>query len=209
MGSAKELPFLAALFELPENQELFKEYIGIDDLEVPGASAALQQRREIEELLASQPVPPSPEQIQASLVQMAQKASQIMAQSPGLPPPPPPDIQQIVQSLTTPSVPVDTVWDFHQQHIQAVQDWLASEARYEQEALGNTQGIENVKLHGQMHKNALQQQQAQQPNTNQKPPSTSISLKDLPPDGQQQLAAQAGIKIAPPVALPAQGAQNG
>jgi hypothetical protein len=30
------------------------------------------------------------------------------------------------------------------------------------------------------------------------PPSRSISFKDLPPDGQVQLAAQAGIKIAPP-----------
>jgi hypothetical protein len=32
--------------------------------------------------------------------------------------------------------------------------------------------------------------------------SEAINFKDLPPDGQQQLAAQAGIKIAPPQPVP-------
>jgi hypothetical protein len=41
-----------------------------------------------------------------------------------------------------------------------------------------------------------------------KPPSTSLSFKDLPPDGQTQLAAQAGIKInAPAQPAPMEGAQ--
>lgn len=34
--------------------------------------------------------------------------------------------------------------------------------------------------------------------------SESISFKDLPPDGQQQMAAQAGIQIQPPVTQPTQ-----
>jgi len=47
-------------------------------------------------------------------------------------------------------------------------------------------------------------QKAQQDQGQQKPVSTSISFKDLPPDGQQQLAAQAGITIGG--AMPTNGA---
>jgi hypothetical protein len=40
-------------------------------------------------------------------------------------------------------------------------------------------------------------QRAAQQGAQTKPPSTSINLKDLPPDGQAQLAAQAGITLYP------------
>lgn len=39
--------------------------------------------------------------------------------------------------------------------------------------------------------------QAHPPQNQQKPPSASLSYKDLPPEGQAQLAAQAGIQIQP------------
>jgi hypothetical protein len=39
---------------------------------------------------------------------------------------------------------------------------------------------------------------AQQGGGQNKPPSVSINYKDLPPDGQQQAAAEAGITIQPP-----------
>lgn len=41
------------------------------------------------------------------------------------------------------------------------------------------------------------QMRAQAANAAQKPPSTSISFKDLPPDGQAQLAKQAGLELDP------------
>lgn len=41
-----------------------------------------------------------------------------------------------------------------------------------------------------------------------KPPSESINYKDLPPEGKQQLAAKAGISIAPPVEPVMQGGAN-
>ena len=47
---------------------------------------------------------------------------------------------------------------------------------------------------------ALQMQQQAAANQ-QKPPSVSMSYKDLPPDGQVQAAAQAGIQISPESAL--------
>lgn len=189
--SAKS-PAIAAMLQLPENLELFKEFVGIDNFEVPGASADLQQRREIEELLKSGPNQPTSQEIEAAIVQMAQKAAASI--QPGSPLPPPPNPQQVAQSLQTPTVPIDPVWDFHQQHIQTIQDWLASQARFDEDAKGNVEGIENVKLHGMAHKQALQ---AEQQPPQEKPPSVSINFSDLPPDGQVQAAAAAGIKLNP------------
>lgn len=52
-----------------------------------------------------------------------------------------------------------------------------------------------------------QQQQAQaEAQAQQKPPSTSINYKDLPPSGQEQLAAQVGLQLAPGEAMMAQQA---
>jgi hypothetical protein len=59
----------------------------------------------------------------------------------------------------------------------------------------NPAGYANVMLHAQMHQARMQQVAAQ---ANQKEtPSESIAYKDLPPDGQIQLAQQAGIKLDP------------
>ena len=44
---------------------------------------------------------------------------------------------------------------------------------------------------------AQQAQMQQQPQQQQKGPSESIAFKDLPPEGQAQMAAQAGIQITP------------
>lgn len=203
--SAKS-PALQAIMALPENQELFKEFIGIENFEIPGASADMQQRREIEELLKSGPSKPTPQQVEQAIVGMAQKATQAMAQNPGAPPPPPPDINQVEKSLETPTVPIDPVWDFHQLHIQAIQDWLASQDRFDEEAKGNFDGIENVKLHGMAHKQALEANTP--PQQQGKPPSVSINFADLPPDGQVQAAQEAGIKLNPTVMAAQQVAKH-
>ena len=206
MQLAEKSPAIMAMMNLPENQELFKEFVGIEGFEVPGASADLQQRREIEELLKSGPSEPSPQEVQQAvmqqLAQMAPAAIQA-AQQQGLPSPPAPPLQvveqmgqQATQALTKPTVPIDPVWDFHQQHIQTIQDWLASQDRFDEEAKGNFAGIENVKLHGMAHKQALQ---AATSPPQEKPPNVSINFSDLPPDGQIQAAAAAGIKLNPTI----------
>jgi hypothetical protein len=202
---ADKAPAIAAMLALPENQELFKEFVGIEDFEVPGAAADLQQRREIEELLKSGPSMPAPQEVAQAVQGMAQKAIEGMQQNPGAPPPPPPDLQQVTQSLMKPTVPIDPVWDFHQLHIQAIQDWLASQDRFDEEAKGNFEGIENVKLHGMAHKQALAANTAPPQG---KPPSVSINFADLPPDGQLQAAQEAGIKLNPTIMAAQQVAQH-
>ena len=194
MEAAQKSPAIAAMLALPENQELFKEFVGIEGFEVPGAAADLQQRREIEELLKSGPSQPSDQEVIAAITQMGQKAAQTLQQNPGMPPPPPPDPEAVKKSLMRPTVPIDPVWDYHQEHFQTIKDWLASQDRFDEEAKGNFPGIENVKLHGEAHKQAIDA--AQQPPQG-KPPSVSINFADLPPDGQLQAAKEAGISLNP------------
>jgi hypothetical protein len=211
---AAKSPAIEALLSLPENQELFKEFVGIEGFEVPGAAADLQQRREIEELLKSGPAEPTPEQVQQGvqqeLIPLAQQAAQHMQQTGQPVPPPPPEViaqlsQKVTQQLTQPTVPIDPVWDFHQQHIQTIQDWLASQDRFDEEAKGNFPGIENVKLHGMAHKQALAA--AQQPPQG-KPPSVSINFSDLPSDGKIQAAKEAGITLNPAIMAASDLAQH-
>jgi hypothetical protein len=59
----------------------------------------------------------------------------------------------------------------------------------------------HIHWHQDLLAQKLAQQQSQgggQGQDGQNKVSESISYKDLPPDGQKQMAAQAGIKIAPP-----------
>lgn len=203
---ADKSPAIAAMLALPENQLLFKEFVGIDEFEVPGAAADLQQKREIEELLKSGPSVPAPQEVEAAVKQkLAQMAPQAMQQAQqqgiGAPPPPPPEViqqmmQQATQALTKPTVPIDPEWDMHPLHVQTITDWLASQARFDEEAKGNFPGIENVKLHGMAHKQAMA---AAQQAPAGKPPSVSINFADLPPDGQVQAAKEAGIQLNPTI----------
>lgn len=73
-------------------------------------------------------------------------------------------------------------------------------------------------MHIAWHEELLDKQKQQNPQggkQSEQKVSESIGFKDLPPDGQVQMAAQAGIKIAPPAPQqpnaqqPGQGAQSG
>lgn len=89
------------------------------------------------------------------------------------------------------TVPVNLVFDDHAVEISAAKRW-ANSAAGEQAKIENPEGFANVQHHTVEHIQALGQGQSQQ-----KPPSESISLKDLPPGGKVQMAAQAGIHLDP------------
>jgi hypothetical protein len=64
----------------------------------------------------------------------------------------------------------------------------------EEEKLVSEAASRTIELARKQMENALNPQ----PQSQQRPPSVSIGYKDLPPDGQQQAAAQAGINIQAP-----------
>jgi hypothetical protein len=112
--------------------------------------------------------------------------------------------REIEELLKGQAADIDPDFDNHAVELEVATDWMNSDAGQSAKQ-DNAQGYAFVRQHALQHKQFVQQMQANQPP--EKPPSESISFKDLPPEGQVQMAKQAGIKIAPPVAaVPTAGA---
>jgi len=182
-----------------KNAILFKKYLGIPDLIIPGADSAEKQLNEIEQLVAEVPIP--------TPVAMKYKLIQALAPAMNQPVPPPPPPEQMLK----PSVDIDPQVDKHEEEAQACQDWLISPEGQRNKA-ENADGYMNVRLHYLLHKQQITQAQQQamqmqvQAETMKaaikakakpaKSPTESIAFKDMGPQGQLQIAAQAGLDIS-------------
>jgi hypothetical protein len=203
-------------------ETIFQTY-GFKELQIMEAECAKKQMREIEELLQGQPLPPTPQELQAFEQQQQQAMQQhaaatLIAQQSGQPAPSMPDPPKMIdfgpgqdgqdvsypESLLKPSIDVDDL-DFHQWEGPAGQDWLSTEACWREinvgrpgpdgEAVPNTLGVENVRLHVKLHlQRAAIMAQAQQAS---KPPTESINFADESPAGQAAMNKQAGIQTPP------------
>jgi len=133
-------PILAQSLALPKNQELGKKLVGLAELEIAGADSWNKQMQEINIMLAAGPPVQQPPQV----------VPNPMTGEPEIMPSPP---------QTT--LPIDPEWDDNAAEYQTIKDWVNSAAG--QKAIKeNPQGVQNVKLHGEMHKQVLQQQAMQQ-----------------------------------------------
>lgn len=65
----------------------------------------------------------------------------------------------------------------------------------------------HIRMHEEMFSQQKQQMGSPLPMTGMNPPKETINYKDLPPDGQVQLAARAGIRIDPTAQAPQQPGQ--
>jgi hypothetical protein len=182
MGAADKNPFVGRILQHPDNQALAKDLIGIEELSIPGADVEEKVLKAIEELLQGEPRP------NVGLIQKHAMASAI-AQTRGQPKLPPLTPDQALQ----PSVPVDAECDNHPEEAAVYQRWINGRDG-QQAKRENPKGFLNVRLKYLAHKKLAEAMQ--QPAG--KPPSKSINYKDLPPDGQVQLAEEAGLHIAPP-----------
>lgn len=207
MDKAANNPVLERTMSQPDTIEYGTELLGMD-IEGPDTEAREKQLEEIEQLLKERPIPPTPQDLEqaaqkdptmAAAIQEYTLEMQKVAESNGAPgdgdkqdmPMPP----QALWPLFKPSIDIDADWDFNTPEREEVQDWLSSAERREQERAGNHLGVLNVRLHGDLHK-AAEEKDAE--GDKEDKPSTSINFKDLPPEGQQQLAGQADIKLNPP-----------
>lgn len=203
-------PVLARTMSQPDTIEYGMELLGLPDIEGPDTEARQKQLEEIEQLLKERPIPPTPEDLAGSVQKdptlqqpieeymMAMKQVEEANATAGadgdkqdMPMPP-----QALWPLFKPSIDIDADWDFNTPEREEVQDWLSSAERREQERAGNHLGVLNVRLHGDLHK-AAEEKQADA-NTKPDAPSMSMNFKDLPPEGQVQMASDAGIKLNPP-----------
>ena len=200
MTAAATNPILQSILAVPRNMSIAKDKLGLPELSVPAAAAANKQQAEIMVLLHTDPLPnPKLEQAKQAMSQLA-------------PPPgtPPEMVQQAQAQLTqavsqipqlVSSVPIDEELDDHANEMAEIKTWANTPEGIKERA-NNPNGFINVRLHYDEHKAALtalvkQQQMSQQPAMKPVSESISTNFKDLPPEGQMQVAQKLGIQLNP------------
>lgn len=187
-------PQMHAILTNPKNQVMGKKLIGLD-IELPDADSWNKQMMEINFMLQTPPAPPQ-EQPPVQVPNPAQPTTIETVQ----PPPTPP------QS----TVPIDPDWDNHAAELQTVSIFLNSR-KGQKLAKTDPQGIENIKLHGAAHKQALMMQQMQQMQMEAMaagPKGQEASKpKEDTPEAKSNSGAQnpAHHAAAPPAPAPASG----
>jgi hypothetical protein len=164
----------------PDNLKLIKQYSGLENLVIPGAEARDKQLREIEQMLKE---PPVPDQTQIPQWQQAVQQAQLSGQQP-------PEIP------LTSSVQIGK-YDFNQPELDKVIEWLSSNACFEEQQKGNTQGIQNVQLHADLHAAAIAKAAAAAQQPQQTPMSISGAFKDLDPATKVQVLQRDGYNPDP------------
>ena len=133
---------LAQLFA-PENRQILKDAIGLQDFYIPGLADREKQLEEITELSSSAPIPTGQPEVGPD----------------GLPVVDPQTGQ--VQEQLMPSVPIDPDVDNHEIEAEICRNYLVSDAGRLLK-LENQEGYQNVLLHFKAHQMIVQQQQMQQ-----------------------------------------------
>jgi hypothetical protein len=151
---------------------------------------------------ASQPKPPAPEQIKAQADAQTAQAQAVKTQA---------DAQKTVMETQDKVAQAQ-----HDRRIELANEVDAARARSVEiegkKALGTLQLAQSkekhaqdmdigaqqlLKLHLEVERIKSEAMTPDEPAEQAKPPSESISFKDLPPEGQAQMARQAGIEITP------------
>lgn len=191
---AEKNPVFAAIFSKVRNLMIAKDKIGLPELVVPGADAAVKQAGEIMQMLQAGPPLPNP-----AIEQLKQSAPQLPPEAPTEAVQLRDQTLQMAISKLPPMVSTVPVFRLDQDapEIEYIETWASSpegiRARSE-----NPDGFANVMTHYDEHQAQLAKKNAAKaPQPETKPPSESINYKDLPIDGQVQLAAKAGIQLDP------------
>ena len=209
-------PQLAELLFNPSNLNELVGALGIKGFYLPQAASMAKQLGECTLLLKSQPVPnPKLQQAKQQMLKLALSLKQIqdraqMTTANGVQPAPEliqgaQQIQQQLQQLQQQSAtlpPLVSSVEIESQDDDATEmqtAWkILTSPRGREMKNGDPSeqaGYQNLKLHYQEHADAAKQKQSQVPQG--KPPSVSISSKDLPPKELAAAAMKAGIPADP------------
>jgi hypothetical protein len=188
LQAAEKSPVLNAILAIPRNLAVAKDKIGVPELVIPAAAAAMKQAAEIMEMLGQDPLP-NPAKLAAK--EQAAKMIKENADSAALA-----TLAQAAGALPEEisSVPVDEELDDHAAEMAEIRTW-ANTPEGIRTRVDDPDAFKNVRLHYDEHKAALAKQQAGQGGPQAKPVNEGLSLnfKDLPPEGQVQAAAKFGI----------------
>jgi hypothetical protein len=194
LEQAKANPILAGILQAPRNQLIAKDKIGVPELVIPTAASSRKQLSEIMILLETGPVPnPALQEAEEKVKELfAQAQAQGIAADPNV-------VAQIQESIASIPPMVSTVpigkLDNHQIEVAEISTW-ANDPEGIRAAATNPDGFQNVMTHYDEHMAAIAEAaKGNPPAAAEKPVSESLNFKDLPPEGQVQLAAKAGIKL--------------
>lgn len=209
-------PIYMKLLSSPDNLELAKNSIGMEDLEIPELAARDKQLGENVILLKSGPVP-NPmigqleqqiQTIQTQLQPIQQMA--IMAAKSGQQPDPQhvqqgtqlqaaitqltQQLQQAQQTPMVSSVPIGK-YDNDETElatcVKVINSPMGRELKNGNE--DEQAAYQNLELHADEHQAAIAQKKASAPPQTPKPPSISLSLKDMPPKVAAEASTAAGL----------------
>lgn len=139
LAEAAADPVLKAILSSPQNQNLAKKLIGLDELVIPESDSWNKQLVEINYMLQEIPTPPQP---QAPVDEM----NPLTGDPEVIQPPPVPPRS---------SIPIDPEYDDHAAEYLTVKIWVNSPKGQKAKKV-NPSGFMNVRLHGLDHKAALQ-----------------------------------------------------
>lgn len=197
-------PLFQQILDSPDNLEVIKNTIGLEDLVIPMLEARDKQLGENVILLKGGPTPnPQLKVLQKQIAQGQALISQSMQQGVQPDPQMAAQLQQLTQMAQQMPPMVSSV------QVRYADD-DATEAATCRKVLNSPRGRElangdedeqaayqNLELHLQEHEAALKKKQANAPPVGQKPVSRSIAIKDLPPKEAAQMATQAGLQATP------------
>jgi broad specificity phosphatase PhoE len=174
-------PFITKLLTTPANLKMARDMSGLFQLRIPEAESYEKQQGELEELLKTGPLP-NPEKEEAEKVLKELKARMLGVKAQGSPilPEEQAALAQLEQKVASLADLISTVAvedeDRDEFEYQAVLDFINSpEGRRMRNGNDDERaGFENARLHGREHKAKIPP-----PEPEMKPPSTSISFKDL------------------------------
>lgn len=164
----------------PDNLYLLKQYIGMEDIVIPGEDLRNNVLADIAQMENMVPEPDVTQMPEQTFPGVGQPPQQIAEVSP---------IQIDAEFMDDGDYEVG--W-------KTVKHWIQSPVGQEAKAT-NPQWFNNVRLYGLQYKQKVDEIKAAQqpPPETPKGPGETIGYKDLPLSGKIQLAAQAGIQLTP------------
>lgn len=185
-------PMLGQIIDDPDNLELVKDAVGLENFVIKALESRDKQLGEIEVMLQSGPIP------NPAIAQAKQQIQMLLAANPQ-----DPQVAQLMQAAQAlpplvSSEPIDVECDDHEIEAATALRFINSPRG---RAMRNGEEEErasfaNIRLHYIEHRDEFKKQQAagQPPPPGPKPPSISANVKDMTPDEAAQALAMSGIK---------------
>jgi hypothetical protein len=202
-------PMLAQLMDDPDNLELLKDAVGLENFVMPVLESRDKQLGEIEIMLHEPPIPnPAIQQLKKQIEKLTMTSAPLAATNPEAAQQAQTQIQTLQQQLqqleqTAPlisSIDIDDRCDDNETEAMTALRFINSpRGRAMKNGNDNERAsFTNIRLHYIAHDDAAKKKAAENaPPPIQKPPSISGNIKDMTPDEQSQALSQAGIKSDP------------